>query len=88
MRSVIAYNFARLALLLAVMGVLYLLGARGFLLIGGAVAISGLISFVVLSGQRDALSTAIDERLSRVRRRVAEAGAREDAEEDPADRAG
>lgn len=86
MRSVIAYNLARFALLAVVAGVLYLLGARGLLLLGAAILISGLISFVLLSRLRDAMSAALDERVRRVRGRLAEAQAREDVpDEDDAD---
>lgn len=90
MRSVIAYNAARLGLFVAVAGVMYLLGARGLLLLAAAVVVSGLISFVLLSRQRDAMSEAITTRLGRARERMARAQAREDPAEgdDPAARNG
>jgi hypothetical protein len=59
MHSVIAYTAARVALFAATAGVLYLLGARGLLLVALAVLVSGLVSLVVLSRQRDAMSTAV-----------------------------
>jgi hypothetical protein len=84
MRTVIAYNAARIGLFLAVAGVLYLLGARGLLLLASAVVISGLISFVALSRQRDAMSEVITTRIARARDRFAQAQAREDpSEADP-----
>ena len=59
MRAVLLYTLSRLLLFAATFGVLYLLGARGFLAIALAVLISGLIAFVLLSRQRDALSGAV-----------------------------
>lgn len=67
MRAVLLYTLSRLLLFAATFGVLYLLGARGFLAIALAVLISGLIAFVLLSRQRDALSGAVTGMVRRTR---------------------
>ncbi len=81
MRSVLVYTLARAALLAVTAGVLFLVGARGFLLLGLAILISGVISFVLLSRQRDAVSASVTERASRMRDNLAEGAAREDADQ-------
>jgi Mn2+/Fe2+ NRAMP family transporter len=78
MRATLAYTGARVALFaLAVLG-LYLAGARGVLLFGLALLISGIVSFVVLSRQRDAMSGALVSRLRSVRERLDEGTRAED----------
>jgi Protein of unknown function (DUF4229) len=81
MRSVLAYSLARAALFLATAGVLFLLGARGLLLLSLAVLISGLISFVLLARQRDAMSVVVSDNVRDKRRKFEEARAREDGPE-------
>jgi hypothetical protein len=78
MRSVFIYTFSRLALFAATTAVLFLIGARGFLLLALAILISGVVSFVLLSRQRDAVSSSVTERATRMRRNLAEGSARED----------
>jgi uncharacterized membrane protein YgaE (UPF0421/DUF939 family) len=78
MRSVIIYTLSRLALFAATTGVLFLVGARGFLLLALAILISGIVSFVLLSRQRDAVSSSVTERAARIRDNLAEGTARED----------
>jgi hypothetical protein len=80
MRSVLIYSLSRLALFAATAGVLFLVGARGFLLVGLAILISGVISFVLLSRQRDAVSNSVTERAGRIRDNMAEGAAREDSD--------
>jgi hypothetical protein len=63
MRSAIAYTSARILLFVAAAGLLYLVGARGLLLLGLALLVSGIASYVLLSRQRDAMSGAIASRL-------------------------
>jgi len=70
MRATLAYTAARILLFAVILGLLYLVGARGLLLVGLALVISGIISFIVLSRQRDAMSGAISSRLSRARARL------------------
>jgi len=78
MRATLAYSSARILLFVVVLGLLYLLGARGLLLAGLALLISGIISFMVLSRQRDAMSGAITSRIGRFRRRLDEGTRAED----------
>jgi Protein of unknown function (DUF4229) len=80
MRSVLIYSLSRLALFAATAGVLFLVGARGFLLLALAILISGVVSFVLLSRQRDAVSNSVTERASRIRDSLAEGAAREDVD--------
>ncbi|HWG64469.1 MAG TPA: DUF4229 domain-containing protein [Streptosporangiaceae bacterium] len=80
MRPTLAYTSARILLFVAAMVVLYLVGARGLVLVGLALLVSGIISFVVLSGQRDAMSGAITSRFRRLRGRL-DAGTRAEDEE-------
>src|SRR5258708_14044144 len=70
MRSTIAYTTARILLFVVVTGLLYLAGAQGLLLLGLALLISGIISYVLLSRQRDAMSSAITSRLQGFRGRL------------------
>ncbi len=78
MRATLTYTAARILLLVAALGLLYLAGARGVLWLALAVLISGLVSFVVLSRQRDAMSGAFAARLSSLRRRLDEGTRAED----------
>lgn len=80
MRSVLIYTLSRLALFAATAGVLFIVGARGFLLLALAILISGVISFVLLSRQRDAVSSSVTERAARIKESLAEGAAREDAD--------
>ena len=80
MRSTIAYTCARILLFVAATGLLYLAGGRGLLLLGLALVISGIISYVVLSRQRDAMSSAITSRIQGFRGRL-DAGTRAEDEE-------
>jgi hypothetical protein len=96
MRTGLAYTSARILLLIIAMGALYLAGARGILLLALAFVVSALASYVLLSRQRDAMSGALNRRLSKVGRRAAdfrsrleEGAAAEDHPEDhPEDHAG
>ncbi|GAA3234213.1 DUF4229 domain-containing protein [Actinocorallia longicatena] len=58
MRSVIAYTSARILLFAATAVILYLIGLTGLINLALAVLISGIVSYVLLSRQRDAVSTA------------------------------
>jgi hypothetical protein len=78
MRATFAYTAARILLFVAVLGALYLVGARGLPLLGLAVLISGLASFLVLSRQRDAMAGAISSRISNFRQRLDEGTRAED----------
>ncbi len=80
MRSTIAYTTARILLFVAVTGLLYLVGARGLLLLGAALLVSGIVSYVVLSRQRDAMSAALTSRIQGFRGRL-DAGTRAEDED-------
>lgn len=78
MRATLAYTTARILLFVAATVLIYLAGARGLLLLALALLVSGLISFVLLSRQRDAMSGALSNRLRRVRERIDKGAAAED----------
>jgi hypothetical protein len=69
MRAVLAYTSARIVLLAVAAVLLYLAGARGLLLLVLAFAVSGVVSFVLLSRQRDVMSGALMTRLKNGRAR-------------------
>jgi len=78
MRPVLAYSLARLGLFLAALLLLYLVGARGLLLVALALLVSGIISFVVLSRHRDAMSSSLSPRLRGIWNRFGAFGSRLD----------
>ena len=71
MRATLAYTSARILLLVVSIILLYLVGARGLLLVALACAVSGIASFVLLSRQRDVMSSALMTRVRKRQRRVA-----------------
>ena len=79
MRSVLAYTTARLLLFIGATGLLFLAGARGLLLLGLALLVSGIASYVLLSRQRDRMSGALSARVSSTRGRASEFRRRLDA---------
>jgi hypothetical protein len=76
MRSLIAYNCARLLLFGVALGLLYLAGAKGIMLFLLALLISGLVSYILLYKQRDTMSAALSARLTRTQQKAAEFKAR------------
>lgn len=58
----LSYTSARILLFVAILAVLYLLGARSWLLLLLAFLLSGLLSFILLARQRDAMSVTVAER--------------------------
>lgn len=78
-RAFLRYTAARLVLFGLALGVLYLIGARSWLLFLLALLLSGLVSYVLLSRQRDAIAAVVTERLRRLRREVDVGAASEDA---------
>ncbi|HMD94215.1 MAG TPA: DUF4229 domain-containing protein [Trebonia sp.] len=90
MRTGLAYTSARILLLVISLVVLYLAGARGFLLLALAFLVSALASYILLSKQREIMAGALNRRLGKVtnkatefRERLQEGAAAED--EDDAD---
>ena len=69
MRATLAYTSARIVLLVVSVVLLYLVGARGLLLLALAFVVSGIASFVLLSRQRDVMSGALMARLRNRRTR-------------------
>jgi hypothetical protein len=59
MRATLAYTAMRILLFIVALLLTYLAGARGLLLIAVALVISGVISYFVLSRQREAMSGSI-----------------------------
>ena len=93
MRTGLAYTSARILLLVVSLVVLYLAGARGFLLLALAFLVSALASYVLLSKQREAIAGALNRRMSKAtskatskaaefRGRLDEGTAAEDQDED------
>jgi hypothetical protein len=78
MHATFIYTTSRILLFAVVLGLLYVVGARGLLLVGLAVLISGIVSFIVLSRQRDAMSGAITSRITNFRERLDEGTRAED----------
>jgi uncharacterized protein (DUF58 family) len=76
MRATFAYTSARILLLVVSVILLYLVGARGLLLLALAFLVSGILSFVLLSRQRDVMSSALMARIMNGRQRAAEFRAR------------
>ena len=76
MRATIAYTSARILLLVVSVILLYLVGARGLLLLALAFLVSGIASFVLLSRQRDVMSRSLMARIANGRRRASEFRAR------------
>jgi Protein of unknown function (DUF4229) len=68
----VVYTSARLVLFILVATVLALLGMQGILLLMVALVVSGLLSYVLLSRLRDAVSAAV---VARTSGRVREPGA-------------
>ena len=70
MRTTLAYSSARILLLVVSLILLYLVGARGLLLLALACVVSGIASFVLLSRQRDRMSGALMARIKTGERRA------------------
>lgn len=82
MRAVLVYSASRLLLFAGAAGVLYLVGARSFLLLILAFLISGLLSWRLLGRQRVEMARTVEQRLARTRSAMAERTAAEDAADD------
>ena len=69
MRNAMFYTVSRLLLFIVVLLALDLAGARGLLLIALALLISGLLSYVLLSRQRNSMASSLSSRLGSGTRR-------------------
>jgi hypothetical protein len=70
MRNAMFYTVSRLLLFIVVLLLLDLIGARGLLLIALALLISGLLSYVLLSRQRNSMASSLSGRLAARTRRT------------------
>jgi hypothetical protein len=91
MRNAMFYTVSRLLLFIVVLLLLDLAGARGLLLVALALLISGLLSYVLLSRQRNSMASSLSGRLgARTRRtksfreRLNEGAQVEDTDDEPA----
>jgi hypothetical protein len=82
-RPALVYTASRLLLFAATAGVLYVVGARSFLLLILAFLISGLLSWRLLGGQRAEMARSVEQRVARARTATAERTAAEDAADTP-----
>ncbi|HBW20049.1 MAG: DUF4229 domain-containing protein [Streptosporangiaceae bacterium] len=78
MRATVSYTVLRLLLFVVAFFAIRAAGASGLLALALAAVVSGLISFVVLSRQRDSISASISGRLSNFRHRLDEGTRAED----------
>ena len=78
MRATLAYTAVRFVLFAVAVGLIYLAGARGLLLIALAVLVSGAASYVLLSRMRDSMASSINRRIESVRSRLDEGSRVED----------
>ncbi|MCW2917836.1 MAG: hypothetical protein JWN52_5904 [Actinomycetia bacterium] len=84
MRSVLAYSSARILIFAATCGVLWVttpMKESPVLLLAVSILISGIVSYVLLSRQRDVMSSAIISGLQGRRRKFDVARTKEDAPE-------
>ncbi|MBN6055790.1 DUF4229 domain-containing protein [Nonomuraea sp. RK-328] len=66
MRPVLVYTLLRIVLFLVTAGLLYLLGLQNlFWLIVGSFLVSGVVSYVLLSKWRDAISARLTNKIDR-----------------------
>ena len=78
MRATLAYTAVRFVLFAVAVGLIYLAGARGLLLIALALLLSGAASYVLLSRMRDTMASSINRRIESVRSRIDEGSRVED----------
>ena len=78
MRATLAYTAVRFLLFAVAVGLIYLAGARGLLLIALALLVSGAASYVLLSRMRDSMASSINRRIESVRSRIDEGSRVED----------
>jgi hypothetical protein len=78
MRATLLYTLLRLGIFAVALGALYLIGARGIVLLVIAAVISAALSYVILFRQREAMAGSISGRISRARERLDEGTRAED----------
>ncbi|HEY1620930.1 MAG TPA: DUF4229 domain-containing protein [Streptosporangiaceae bacterium] len=70
MRATLSYTTLRLGIFVVALVLLYLVGARGIVLLGIAALVSAVSSYVLLSRQREAMAGSISRRITNVRERL------------------
>ena len=80
MRATLYYTGLRLGLFAVALGLLYLVGARGILLIAVAAAVSAIISYIGLARYREAMAGSISRRITSVRQGLDESARAEDVD--------
>jgi predicted permease len=83
-KAFLIYTAARLLVLFAVAGLLYLLGLRGFLLAMVALLVSLPVSYLLLRRQREAFGADVERRLAARRARRTELRAKLRGDDEPA----
>ena len=78
MKNIFIYTFLRILILASFLGVGYLVGLRGVLLLMVGFLASGIVSLFALSKTRDQLSTSIFLGFQRINKRIAAAADKED----------
>jgi Protein of unknown function (DUF4229) len=78
MRATLYYTALRLGLFAVALGLLYLVGARGILLVGIAAVISALVSYLILGRYREAMAGSISRRITNARERLDDGTSAED----------
>lgn len=84
-RAFFVYTGLRILLLVAVGGLLYLVGARGLLLLVLAFVVSGALSLVWLDRPRAQMGEGVGRAIGRVNDRIDAAAAAEDVPPEPPD---
>jgi hypothetical protein len=84
-----SYSIRRIGLFLATLGVstAIMRGVNFFFVLLFATLVSGVLSYVLLSGSREQMATSVARRLSRINARLEAGAAREDAALDAAEAA-
>jgi hypothetical protein len=78
MRATLSYTTLRLGIFVVALVLLYLVGARGIVLLGIAALVSAVSSYVLLSRQREAMAGSISRRITNVRERLDDGAKAED----------
>ena len=78
MKNIFIYTFLRIVILASFLGVGYLVGLRGVLLLLIGFLTSGIVSLFVLSRTRDQLSASIFSGIQKVNKKIADAANKED----------
>ena len=78
MKNIFIYTFLRILILASFLGVGYLVGLRGVLLLVIGFLASGIVSLFVLSRTRDQVSTSISGLFQGINNRISRAAEKED----------